>query len=137
MSLRPFLATDWPIPPGSGLLALFLLLGFLGGGDFLCAVQERAQCHPAEHVPMSLLDELHQLANVAVQTLGRKKGGGGMCSGTSDGSREGKHKENGSIRTWTVCFHMYKWMGYAAGMLSLLAQQLQLVSGWVASDPVP
>lgn len=67
--LRPFLATDWPVPPGSRLFGVFLLFRFLGGGDFLCAVQERAQCHPAEHVSVGLLDELHQLADVAVQTL--------------------------------------------------------------------
>lgn len=57
------------LPPGSALLALLLLLGLLGGGDLLGAVQERAQRHPAEHVTVRLLDELHQLADVAVQTL--------------------------------------------------------------------
>lgn len=64
-----------PVPPRSGLFGLFLLFRFLGGGDFLCAVQERAQCHPAEHIAMRLLDELHQLADVAVQTLGEEEGG--------------------------------------------------------------
>lgn len=72
MPPRPFPATDWPVPPGSGLFGLLLLLGFLGGGDLLGTVQERAQCHPAEHVSMGLLDELHQLADVTVQTLGGK-----------------------------------------------------------------
>lgn len=47
------------VPPASGRLRLLLLIRFLGSGDFLSAVQERAQRHPAEHVAMSLLDELH------------------------------------------------------------------------------
>lgn len=64
-----------PVPPGSRLLALLLLLGLLGGGDLLGAVQERAQRHPAEHVSVGLLDELHQLTDVAVQTLGRREAG--------------------------------------------------------------
>ena len=69
----PLLATGWPVPPGSRLFALLLLVRLLGGGDLLSAVQERAQCHPAEHVSMRLLYELHQLADVTVQTLGRKR----------------------------------------------------------------
>lgn len=73
------MAADWPVPLGSGLLGLLLLFGFLGGGDLLGAVQERAQRHPAEHIPVGLLNELHQLADVTVQTLERKReeGGGG------------------------------------------------------------
>lgn len=66
MSLRP-------VPPRPGLFGLLLLFGLFGGGDFLCAVQKRAQCHPAEHIPVGLLDELHQLADVAVQTLGGRR----------------------------------------------------------------
>ncbi len=73
VSLRPFLATDWPVPPGSGLFGLFFLFRFFGGGDLLGAVQECAQRHPAEHISMRLLNELHQLADVAVQTLGKKR----------------------------------------------------------------
>lgn len=61
------------VPLGSRLFGLFFLIRFLGGGDFLGAVQERAQCHPAENISMGLLDELHQLADVAVQTLCRKR----------------------------------------------------------------
>lgn len=61
------------VPSASGLLRLLLLVRFLGSGDFLRAVQERAQRHPAEHVAMSLLDELHELADVAVQTLCGKR----------------------------------------------------------------
>lgn len=57
------------VPPASGLFSFLLLVRFFGGGDFLSAVQERTQRHPAEHIAMSLLDELHQLADVAVQTL--------------------------------------------------------------------
>lgn len=73
MSLGPLPATDWPVPPGAGLFALLLLFRFLGGGDLLGAVQERAQRHPAEHVSMGLLNELHQLADVTVQTLGGRR----------------------------------------------------------------
>ena len=73
MSLRPFLTTYWSVPPGSRLLPLLLLVRLLGGGDLLRAVQQGAQRHPAEHVAMGLLDELHQLADVAVQTLGRRR----------------------------------------------------------------
>lgn len=61
-----------PVPPGSGLLGLLLLVRLLGRGDFVGAVQERAQSHPAEHVSVRLLDELHQLADVTVQTLGKE-----------------------------------------------------------------
>ena len=61
------------VPPWPGLFGLLLVFGLLGGGDFLGAVEERAQCHPAEHIPMGLLDELHQLADVAVQTLGGRR----------------------------------------------------------------
>lgn len=57
------------VPSASGLFNFLLLVRFFGGGDFLSAVQERTQRHPAEHIAMSLLDELHQLADVAVQTL--------------------------------------------------------------------
>lgn len=71
--LKPFLARDWPVPPGSGLFAVFPLIGFLGGGHLLRAVQERAQGHSAEHVSVGFLNELHQLADVTVQTLGRKE----------------------------------------------------------------
>lgn len=60
------------VPPASGLFS-FLLVRLFGGGDFLSAVQERTQRHPAEHIAMSLLDELHQLADVAVQTLRGKR----------------------------------------------------------------
>lgn len=63
-----------PLPPGSALLAFLFLLWFLGGRDLLGAVQEGAQRHPAEHIAMRLLDELHQLADVAVQTLWRRRG---------------------------------------------------------------
>lgn len=97
-----------PVPPGSRLLALLLLLGLLGGGDLLCAVQERAQRHPAEHVSMGLLDELHQLADVAVQTLGRREGG-----------REAGVK-NGAKRIALVCI---KWVVF-------LRLRLQLLSRW-------
>lgn len=71
--VHDMLAPVRPVPPGSGLFGVLLLLGFLGGGDFFGAVQERAQCDPAENIPMGLLDELHQLADVTVQTLGRKR----------------------------------------------------------------
>ena len=62
-------------------LRLLLLLGLLGAGDLLRAVQERAQCHPAEHVAMGFLDELHQLADVTVQALeeARKRGSERVC----------------------------------------------------------
>lgn len=57
------------LPPGSAVLALLLLLWFLGGSDLLGAVQEGTQRHPAEHIAVRLLNELHQLTDVAVQTL--------------------------------------------------------------------
>lgn len=69
MSSRPFL-----VPPRSRLFGLLFLLRFLSGGHLLGAVKERAECHTPENVPMSLLDELHQLADVAVQTLRKKEG---------------------------------------------------------------
>lgn len=63
------------LPPGSALLAFLLLLWFLGSSDLLGAVQECAQRHPAEHIAVRLFDELHQLADVAVQTLWRRRRG--------------------------------------------------------------
>lgn len=77
--MRQSLASNWPVPLGSGLLGLLLLFRFLGGGDLLGTVQERAQSHSAKHVSVGLLNELHQLADVAVQALRRtrEEGGGG------------------------------------------------------------
>lgn len=69
----PSLGSDWSVPPRPGWLGLLLLVGLLGGGDLLGAVQERAQCHPAKHIAVGLLNELHQLADVAVETLERKR----------------------------------------------------------------
>lgn len=89
LQLRLDTTSAGPVPPGSRLLALLLLLGLLGGGDLLGAVQERAQRHPAEHVSVGLLDELHQLADVAVQTLGKRE----------RGRRESKMAANG----WRLC----------------------------------
>lgn len=80
LSPRPFQATDWPLPPRSGLFGFLLLVRFLGSGDLLGAVKERAQRHPAEDISMGLLDELHQLTDVTVQTLGMKSESEGCVS---------------------------------------------------------
>lgn len=69
ISIKTYLAAEWSVPLGSRVFALFLVFRFLGGGDLFGTVQERAQCHSAKHVPVSLLYELDQLADVAVQTL--------------------------------------------------------------------
>lgn len=145
MSFRPFLATDGPLPPGSRLFGLFLLLRFFSGGDLLCAVQERAQCHSAEHISMGLLNELHQLADVTVQTLGWRrvtKWERGMCQIVCARQKDTKKIDSWSLESgWyfftasvkqCVFFHMhiciYVWCAGACSSLS--RHWLQLVSGW-------
>lgn len=90
------------VPPASGLFRFLLLVRFFGGGDFLSAVQERTQRHPAEHIAMSLLDELHQLADVAVQTLRGKR---------AADQREGEASESGweQQRNWadSMCARLH------------------------------
>lgn len=90
---RAALSPPTRVPPASGLFSLLLLVRLFGGGDFLSAVQERAQRHPAEHVAMSLLDELHQLADVAVETLRGKRGGADQRGGEASES-EGEQQWN-------------------------------------------
>lgn len=146
VSLRPFLATDWPVPPGSGLFGLFLLFRFLSGGDLLGAVQERAQCHPAEHIAMRLLNELHQLADVAVQTLRRKRAAKQVRVRESDyvWTRKcvrGRKRQRKLIllcslhQTARVFAYMHKGVTYTSVLEFVEAPGT--ACEWVASDSVP
>ena len=136
MSLRPVLTTYWSVPPGSRLLALLLLVRFLGGGDLLRAVQQGAQRHPAEHVAMGLLDELHQLADVAVQTLGRRRETERGASESDARQSALEEEEVGTLEAasngvW-VCAH-----AYMHKCVVCRSKAPAPACEWVASDFVP
>lgn len=73
---KPWRSNTWLFVPASRwLVDVFFLLRFALTCEFLCAIQQGTQSYTPKHIPMRFFYELHQLPDVTVKPLERRRTG--------------------------------------------------------------